>query len=164
MLGHLSPELLAAGGLVNICYGFIMIIFWGIFTTLGTLISRHKGGESFESISHLFKSALVLAGVFGSIIALFFFLAIVVHFIEAQMTHSVFYQLPLFIVSSMIFRNFFLISTSSQFMKFKILGRFEKNTTNSYHPPEFDSLFFINIYKNHTPTKFLIKNPQKFIN
>jgi MATE family multidrug resistance protein len=75
MLGHLSPELLAAGGLVNICYGFIMIIFWGIFTTLGTLISRHKGGESFESISHLFKSALVLAGVFGSIIALFFFLA-----------------------------------------------------------------------------------------
>lgn len=73
MLGHLSPQLLAAGGLVNVCFTFIMVVFWGIFTTLGTLISRHKGSENFDSISHLFKSGLVLASVFGGIMALLFF-------------------------------------------------------------------------------------------
>lgn len=71
MLGHLAPEVLATGGLVNVCTSFLMIVFWGIFSTLAILIAHHKNSD--QEISQLFKSSLCLAGICGIIIGVIFF-------------------------------------------------------------------------------------------
>lgn len=69
MMGHLAPEVLAAGGLVNASFFFCMTIFWGIFTTLATLISRNNNAEHSQKINSLFKTAQILSVLLGILAA-----------------------------------------------------------------------------------------------
>ena len=72
LMGHLAPQVLAAGGLVNACFIFMMMMFWGIFTTLGTLLSRCATGDQDGKINQLFKTSFILALILGCIVAVVF--------------------------------------------------------------------------------------------
>ena len=61
MMGHLGINVLAAGGLVDACFAFILVLFWGIFSTSSTLIARYRGTDQEFAIARVFKSALILS-------------------------------------------------------------------------------------------------------
>jgi MATE family multidrug resistance protein len=67
MMGHLGTQVLAAGGLVNTSFIFIMVFFWGIFSTLTTLVARYRGEDNTLAISKILKSSLSLALMLGII-------------------------------------------------------------------------------------------------
>ena len=61
MMGHLGSEALAAGGLVDSCFAFIMVLFWGVFSTVSTLIAHYRAEGKSDTVGRVMKSALTLA-------------------------------------------------------------------------------------------------------
>lgn len=60
-MGRLGPTALAAGGIVNSFFVFIMVLAWGVFSTVGSLIARYEGAEDPHATGELVKTALILA-------------------------------------------------------------------------------------------------------
>lgn len=60
-LSRLGVAELAAGGLALSIFVFMMVLFWGIFSTMGAFIARHQGAEEVEKIGLLVRTALVVA-------------------------------------------------------------------------------------------------------
>lgn len=60
-LGHLSKEDLAAGALVSWFFATMMIILWGVFVGVSTLIARHQGAKDHTGIALITRDALWLS-------------------------------------------------------------------------------------------------------
>ena len=60
-MGHVSNDALAASGLVNAIFVFVMVLFWGIFSSLSALIARYEASKNPERSRQLTRSAFVLA-------------------------------------------------------------------------------------------------------
>ncbi len=60
-IGHLGGDALAAGGLVNSFFVFIMVLFWGVFSTTSSLIARYEGEKNSQASAELVKTGVILA-------------------------------------------------------------------------------------------------------
>jgi len=69
-LGHLSEEALAIGGLSLSIFVFIMVLFWGMFSTLSPLIARLHGEKQDAEIASLVRAGLLLSLPTGLLIIL----------------------------------------------------------------------------------------------
>jgi multidrug resistance protein, MATE family len=72
MLGHLSADALAAGGLGHIVTTTCMLFGYGLLTALDPLISQAHGAEDDAAIAGHFQRGLVLAAVVTLPLALLF--------------------------------------------------------------------------------------------
>lgn len=66
MLARLGADKLAAGALVSMLFSTIQVLFYGIFTTVSTLISHHHGANEKDKIGKVVRDALIFS-VFLSI-------------------------------------------------------------------------------------------------
>ena len=69
-LGHLSEQALAVGGLSLSIFVFIMVLFWGMFSTLSPLIARLHGEHQDAEIASLVRAGLWLTVPMGLLIIL----------------------------------------------------------------------------------------------
>ncbi|MCX7123803.1 MAG: MATE family efflux transporter [Gammaproteobacteria bacterium] len=70
-IGHLGGDALAAGGLVNSFFVFIMVLFWGVFSTTSSLIARYEGQKNSQASSELIKTGVVLAIILSIPVVIF---------------------------------------------------------------------------------------------
>jgi MATE family multidrug resistance protein len=71
-MGHIDQDTLAAGGLVNSLFVFTMVLFWGVFSMVSSLIARYEGAQDFERSREIVKTGLVLAFVLSIPVMLLF--------------------------------------------------------------------------------------------
>jgi multidrug resistance protein, MATE family len=64
-LSHLSPENLAAGALVSWSFGTVLVIVFGILSSINILIAHKYGSQDEESIFLIVRDGLSLAILFG---------------------------------------------------------------------------------------------------
>ena len=80
-LSRLGVTGLAAGGLALSIFVFMMVLFWGMFSTMAALIARHQGAGEHEKIGLLVRTALVVAFLFSlPIIGVFHLVAFILTF------------------------------------------------------------------------------------
>lgn len=60
-LAHLGGGNLAAAALVNWSFAALMVIIWGIFSSINIIIARYHGAKKDAEICHVFYAGLVLA-------------------------------------------------------------------------------------------------------
>ena len=56
-LSHLGPELLAAGSLVAWFYATVLIIFWGVFSSVSVLVANFRGANNHDGIAKVIRDA-----------------------------------------------------------------------------------------------------------
>lgn len=60
-LAHLGPKELAAGALVSWLFATMMVILWGILTSVSVLVSQKHGAKDHEGVSFVVRDGLFLA-------------------------------------------------------------------------------------------------------
>ncbi len=75
-MGHVSDDTLAAGGLVNSFFVFIMVLFWGVFSMISSFIARHEGAQESHHSAEIVKTGIILAIILSIPIMLLFNFAI----------------------------------------------------------------------------------------
>jgi|GEM_PF-236934 len=60
-LSHLGTESLAAGSLVSWFFATLMVVFWGIFTSVSVLVSNYRGAGEDNKITYVLRDGLYLA-------------------------------------------------------------------------------------------------------
>lgn len=74
-MGRLGEDALAAVALVNTVLVFVMVLFWGIFATVSTLVARYEGEGRSHLTTMLFRSACLMAIVMSLPVMIFFHFA-----------------------------------------------------------------------------------------
>ena len=60
-LSHLGADSLAAGSLVSWFFATLMVVFWGIFTSISVLVSSYRGAGEDNKIACVLRDGLWLA-------------------------------------------------------------------------------------------------------
>lgn len=68
MLARLSPQMVAAAALVNTLFAALLMVFWGIFSAVSTLIAERYGEKNNAAISQLVVTSCWLALISGGVI------------------------------------------------------------------------------------------------
>lgn len=61
LLAHLGEKNLAVAALVNWSFAALMVIIWGIFSSINIIVARYHGAKKDAEICHVFYAGLILA-------------------------------------------------------------------------------------------------------
>jgi len=80
MLGHVNPQALAAGSLMNMIFTTLMVLVWGMFTAVGVIVAQQYGAQNKQAIVQTVRSGLSLAVI--TTIPFMLFLHVVPYFLQ----------------------------------------------------------------------------------
>ncbi len=61
MLAHLGASKLAAGALVSMLFSTLVMLFYGVFATVSTLVAHHYGASNRSQIAAIVRDAMIIA-------------------------------------------------------------------------------------------------------